>query len=112
MSERHACLHPCPSCTRHVRSSESACPFCDAALPGKCVLPHAAPVGHVANRAVLAFVAATTIAACGKTTKTTEEQPPMTVYGPPPMDIDAGAPEISDAGIAPAPVDASKDRGK
>lgn len=26
-------LRPCPGCTRHVRASESACPFCAATLP-------------------------------------------------------------------------------
>lgn len=92
-----SCLHPCPSCERHVRSSEKTCPFCDAALAGTCERPHASPVGHVANRAVLAFVAATTIVACGKSTKSAEEQPPMTVYGPPPMDIDASVPQATDA---------------
>lgn len=97
-----------------MRSSETSCPFCDAALRGRCELAHAAPVGHVANRAVLAFVAATAIAACGKTTKGTEDQPPMTVYGPPPMDIDASVPQVTDAAVVPpvpsihAPKDGAK----
>ncbi|MBL8608817.1 MAG: hypothetical protein JNL38_15945, partial [Myxococcales bacterium] len=28
-------LAPCPSCARHLRASEEACPFCGAAVAGK-----------------------------------------------------------------------------
>jgi hypothetical protein len=82
-----------------VRSSEASCPFCEASLPGKCELPHASPVGQVSNRSVLTFFAATAaLVACGKSTKI-EEHPPMTVYGPPPMDIAApDAMPLPDAG--------------
>ncbi len=31
MTQRH--LAPCPACTRHVRVTEEACPFCEAKLP-------------------------------------------------------------------------------
>ena len=96
-----SCLHPCPSCTRHVRSSETSCPFCEATLTGKCELPHAPAIGRVSSRAVLSFFAATAvITACGKSQKTIEEQPPLTVYGPPPVMVDASlpVPMVTDAG--------------
>ena len=97
-----SCLHPCPSCDRHVRSSEPSCPFCETTLPGKCELPHSAPVGRVASRAVLSFFAATAaLTACGKSQqKAIEDQPTVTVYGPPPVAIDAAppVPMIADAG--------------
>lgn len=99
-----SCLHACPSCSRHVRSSETSCPFCETALPGKCELPHALPIAHVANRSVLTFFAATAaLVACGKTTKV-DEQPTVTAYGPAPMNMTP-----PDAG---PPADASKDGAK
>lgn len=59
-------LQPCPSCARHVRSTESICPFCAAAIT---MAPAAAPViGERLGRAALfAFGAAmaTNVAACG-----------------------------------------------
>jgi len=87
MSDRHECMHPCPSCARHVRSYETACPFCEAALPGRCERPDAPPLGRVASRAALTFFAAAAIAACGKTSTTNDPQPQITKYGGPPMDI-------------------------
>jgi hypothetical protein len=100
MSHRHECMHPCSSCARHVRSYETACPFCDAPLPGACVLPDAPPLARVASRAALAFFATAAIVACGKTSSGNDPQPQLTKYGPPPMDI-APPPE-------PAVVDAGK----
>ncbi len=51
-------LFPCPACRRHVRDSESACPFCAAPLP-----PAAAGAGprRRMNRAAL-FAAGATLA--------------------------------------------------
>jgi hypothetical protein len=102
-----SCLHACPSCARHVRSSETSCPFCDATLSGKCELPHAPSLGRVSSRAVLSFFAATAaLSACGKSTKVDdpkpviEDHPTVTVYGPPPVMIDASPPMpmVTDAG--------------
>ena len=97
MSDRHECMHPCPSCARHVRSFETTCPFCEATLPGACLLPDAPPLGRVASRAAITFFAAAAIAACGKTSTVNDPQPQITKYGGPPMDI-----EMPDAGpVAP-----------
>jgi hypothetical protein len=89
-----------------VRSTETACPFCEATLSGKCELPHAGPLGRVSSRAVLTFFAAAAITGCGKTTPPEERVVTTTVYGPPPMAMDASAP-------APMIVDPDgKDGGK
>jgi len=63
-------LHPCPSCARHLRAGESACPFCEAPLPagfGASTSPAPAgrPRGRVSSRAALLFFAATAATACG-----------------------------------------------
>lgn len=89
-----------------MRSTETTCPFCEVALPGTCELPHAGALGRVSSRAVLSFFAAAAITGCGKTTPAEERVVTTTVYGPPPMAIDASAPE-------PMIVDqAGKDGGK
>lgn len=67
-------LHPCPSCDRHVRAVETACPFCAAAI----AIDEPAPrvVSERLGRAALfAFGAAmaTSVAACSSAT--TQQQP-------------------------------------
>ena len=112
------CLHVCPSCTRHVRSTETTCPFCDAVLPedfGVCGEPRAK--GRPLTRAAFVLMSATALTACGKTAGPSNAGPgvdvhpdaganmqnqmdasvremPLTVYGPPPT---------SDAGAVPIP---------
>jgi hypothetical protein len=65
------CLHPCPSCAQHLRSTETVCPFCDAALPegfGVCARSAGAQ-GRPMSRAALLFVGATVAASCGGSTE-------------------------------------------
>jgi hypothetical protein len=59
-------LHPCPSCTRHVKSTDTTCPFCTASLPPGFaparrvkVVPH-----HQITRAAIAFAGVTTAMGC------------------------------------------------
>lgn len=59
-----ASLHPCPSCSRHVRATETSCPFCGADVPqavAKTTFVNAPRM----TRAAILFASATTIAACG-----------------------------------------------
>ena len=86
-------LVPCAACSRHVRVSETACPFCAA--------PFSAPASRPADassrlgRAALFAFQATTVAAalnaCGPSSAppTTVEPPPQTAiaqpYGAPPQ---------------------------
>jgi len=52
-------LSPCPSCTRHVRISESICPFCAATMPERAAADDAAlPVARLSRGAVYALGAA------------------------------------------------------
>lgn len=59
---------PCPSCRRHVRSGDSACPFCASALPSD----HASraiprPTARLGRGALFAF--AVSVTACGSSTE-------------------------------------------
>jgi hypothetical protein len=66
-------LVPCPTCDRHVRASETACPFCDSALPTDLASRAVPPANRRLNRAAaftfaasLAVVSASvSTAACG-----------------------------------------------
>ncbi|MBL8604701.1 MAG: hypothetical protein JNK72_22435 [Myxococcales bacterium] len=58
-------LVPCPSCGRHVRVSEAACPFCATALPTD-LAARAIPSssGRLKRAAAFAFTATLTLAGC------------------------------------------------
>lgn len=62
-------LIPCTSCARHVRATESACPFCAAALPLSArSVQRALPKARLGRAATFAFGAAALAvgaAACG-----------------------------------------------
>lgn len=63
-----SCLKPCPSCQRHIRSTEAVCPFCGAATPEGFEVC-AAKVGTgagagAATRAAVVFAGALTLAGC------------------------------------------------
>src|SRR5262245_56280946 len=96
-----ACLHRCPSCARHVRANERACPFCDAALPedfGVCSGP--GDLARPLSRAALLFVSAAALAGCGK--RGGDPGSPgsgVDIYGPAPIDARDAAPAPSDGGV-------------
>jgi hypothetical protein len=59
-------LAPCPSCRRHVRTTESACPFCAAALPRDLAAPAIRPARRRLGRAAaFAFGASVAVTGCG-----------------------------------------------
>jgi len=69
---------PCPSCRRHVRGGESACPFCAAALPedhASRAIPKSST--RLGRGALFAF--AVSVSACGAST---EGEPVTTDTGP------------------------------
>jgi hypothetical protein len=98
-------LHPCPSCARHIRAGETACPFCDAALPE--TFGASAPAqsrGRPMSRAALLFAVAAVAAGCGGSTDSSvgptdggrdaareasgDDEPdalPVAMYGPAPI---------------------------
>ena len=94
-------LLPCPSCARHVRSTESACPFCATArIPSAAPAPRS-PAKRLSRAALFALGAsAAAVAACsgsvapgpatgdsGALDGTPDgEQQTIPPYGIPPMD--------------------------
>jgi hypothetical protein len=96
-------LVPCPGCDRHVRSDETTCPFCQAALAptrpcvGGCSGP---PAARLARAALVAAGAALLGAAC-------QSQSVLAPYGTPPH-FDAGTQSDRDAG---EPTDGPPDSG-
>ncbi len=90
-----AFLLPCPSCARHVRRTESACPFCHGALFfADAPLPRL-PEVRLGRAATFAFGAAvaTSVAACSGGA-------PVPLYGAPAVDsgvVDSGGGETDAA---------------
>lgn len=68
-------MYPCLSCGRHVRASETSCPFCASAFRAPSVV--AAPVDgpRFVSRGALLFAGALAIGGCEST---------AAVYGAPP----------------------------
>ena len=67
-------LVPCPSCARHVRQNEPACPFCSVELALGHVSPAVLPRVRLGRAATFAFgaslVGATSLVACGGDSET------------------------------------------
>jgi|SRR4051812_12673571 hypothetical protein len=87
-------LIPCPSCRRHVESTETACPFCATALIASpdasvCNGPCAGHVPPRLGRVAMMAVGTTLLCAACNTS-------PVPLYGPAMMG-DAGA-QTDDAG--------------
>jgi hypothetical protein len=94
-------LTPCPECQRHVRKSETSCPFCQTALSLSHLPDHALPRKRLGRAATFAFGAtvagATALGACDDS---------ATVA--PPYGLPGGS---SFAGIAGAPPSGSSSGG-
>lgn len=62
-------LRPCPQCTRHIKSSESACPFCNAVLDSEFAhYSHTLPNKRMSRAALVAFGAAVALTGCAAST--------------------------------------------
>ncbi len=81
-------LIACPGCARHVRRTETSCPFCELALDLSAAPERPVPRSRLSRSAALAFGAAlsTQLAGCPA--------------GP---ERDAGHPDASDQGDSPSP---------
>jgi hypothetical protein len=88
-------LRPCPSCRRHIRVEESACPFC-ATPVALSAAPVATPRGRLTRAAVFAAGAAIARTGCGSSKTETGGSPP-----PPPAQVDA-EPIAAEPDAAPA----------
>jgi hypothetical protein len=62
-------LAPCPSCHRHIRVAEAACPFCGNAVTLEEVVPRGIYAQRLGRAALFTFgAAALTTAGCGTST--------------------------------------------
>ena len=109
-------LAPCPSCSRHVKTAESRCPFCRTALPEAFggPLANAAATRGMSRAAALALGASLAVTGCGKTASQPTPEPvdaatqgtssggpndngqAVALYGAPP--IDPPIPQVEEAG--------------
>jgi hypothetical protein len=95
-------LVPCPGCARHVRTDETACPFCTAALPACAPPPEPAANGPRLNRAaIVALGASLALTGCA----------PVALYGAPAPDVVEDDGGLQAMYGAPAPDAAADDGG-
>lgn len=64
-------LAPCPSCSRHVKTTEASCPFCKAALGERTVASVPIVKHRMTRAAAYAFGASLAVSGCAGTTLTT-----------------------------------------
>ena len=103
-------LAPCPRCTRHVRSTEAACPFCGEVFLG--ALEATGKHVHGVSRAMLVFGSVVAMAAASE--GCSEPRASVSIYGAPPALEDAAPnaePAASDT-PKPAAVQASDSGAK
>jgi hypothetical protein len=96
-------LAPCPTCSRHVRRDEGACPFCETTLPASFARPVARPRPPRAVGRAVAFafgVGAATVATggCADTEEAVQDAGPPDA-GPPDADTPDGS--TPDSGSIP-----------
>lgn len=105
-------LVPCPSCQRHVRATEHACPFCAAALPAA-LADGAIPAAtqRMKRAAAFAFTATLALAGCGDSTTpapadsaVNDNGGVMPLYGAP-ADVTSTDTPATDTPSADAPTD-------
>ena len=119
-------LVSCSSCARHIRRSETACPFCGELLVE--TSPSTASAARPLTRAAILLASAAAVAGCGKEPKAVESDGTTDAgfmiaapYGvpmpfdaggniPPPPPTDTGMMVAPAYGVAPPP--AIKDAGK
>lgn len=85
-------MSPCPACTRHIRVTEGACPFCGASLPAE-FAGQIAPdtTRRLGRAAAYTFGAVLAVTGCGASTS--PAPPPPTDTG---VTLDNGA--VTDTG--------------
>ena len=105
-------LHPCHSCGRHVRRSETRCPFCAVLVSFEGVPERGVPSVRLGRAATFAFgaaVATSALAGCGPTSSSPDANGGSfdAAYGGPPRDaavVDLGG---MDAAYGAPPHDAN-----
>lgn len=104
-------LVPCPECSRHVRVTETACPFCSLPLDLADAPSPVLPGQRLSRAATLAFGAtlasATALAACGGDAVISD---PVPFYGAPSAGASAGG-DGGSSGSGTAGAESSAGRG-
>ena len=100
-------LEPCPQCHRHVKITETACPFCAQALAEAFaqVVPRSTPGARLGRAAMFAFGVAAAVPGCGDDVSRPDAANTHVDAGPPDADPDAGAVPIYAAAPTPPPDD-------
>ena len=110
-------LEPCPSCHRHVRTSETVCPFCSAAIASAMASAPArvAPKGRLGRAALMSFGLTVGAAAAAAPLESCSDDDDakdvghnaVPLYGAPAPAKDAATkPALNDAATKPATDDA------
>ncbi len=118
-------LQPCVVCDQHIRTTETACPFCDAPVPegfgADAKARAASSIARPLSRAAILFVGAAAAVACGGTETTggsgdaaathdgsssdSGYDGPGVLYGPAMVDASQDADGGPVAAYGPGPVD-------
>jgi len=94
-------LTPCPRCERHVRNTESACPFCEASLELAALGPPSLPQKRLTRAATFAFGATLAVTACGGTTDDDDDDDTAGAAGKAPIAATGGSSAGHDSGGTP-----------
>lgn len=90
-------LTPCPACHRHVRKTETACPFCSASISLAHLPAPQLPSSRLGRAATFAFgaslVGVTALVSCSA-----DDSPGTAVYGGPPVPSAGAGGETSEPG--------------
>ncbi len=90
-------LTPCPACRRHVRKTETTCPFCSASVSLASVPAPVLPGSRLGRAATFAFgaslVGATALVSCSS-----DDGPGTAVYGGPPVPSAGAGGEATEPG--------------
>ena len=115
----NARLTLCSHCSRHVRTTDASCPFCDSALatPQADDVMRTTPLRWPSRAAVFAFGATIAAAGCGDDDTIARDTGPRADTGsieagttPPPPPLDSGSPldmSMPPADMGPVPLDMS-----
>lgn len=87
-------LVSCEGCQRHVRATESACPFCGSTIDAPPEAPRTRSVKRLGRAALFAFGTSLALVGCD------DDPNPVPAYGTPAVDAGPGP---DDAGGGPAP---------
>jgi hypothetical protein len=99
-------LLPCDACNRHVRASDTRCPFCDAAVnAARAAVVPAVPTERLSRAAMFVFGATVAAAACvpQETTQPPPQAVPVQTVTPPIVVVPQQVPSPPPVVVTPTP---------